>query len=81
MINWRFPQMGDPQNGGFIRENHIKMNDLGVPPCMETPQMMVKLMSQQHLVAQLNLPKEINIQYDGLSRENDSQTSLTKSLI
>ena len=61
--------------------NFIKMNDLGVPPCMETPQMMVKLMSQQHLVAQLNLPKEINIQYDGLSRENDSQTSLTKSLI
>ena len=26
-VIWRFPTMGVPQNGGFIRENLIRMHD------------------------------------------------------
>ena len=31
-----FPKLGVPQNGGFVRENTIKLDDLGVPPFQET---------------------------------------------
>lgn len=29
---WRFPEMGDSQNGLFIMEQPIKMDDLELPP-------------------------------------------------
>ena len=34
---WGFPKIDVPQNGWFIREDPIKMDDLGVPLFSETP--------------------------------------------
>ena len=37
VIIWMFPKIGVPQNGLFIMENPIKMDDLGVALFLETP--------------------------------------------
>ena len=34
---WGFSKIGIPQNGWFVMENPIKMDDLGVPLFLETP--------------------------------------------
>ena len=35
-VIWVFPKIGVPQNGWFTIENHIEMDDLGVPLLLET---------------------------------------------
>ena len=37
MYIWVFPKIMVPQNGWCIRENPIKMDDLGAPLFLETP--------------------------------------------
>ena len=38
---WGFPKIGVPQNGWFIRETLIKMDDLGVPPIFGNTHFMI----------------------------------------
>ena len=53
---WMLPKIGVPQNGWFIMENPIKMDNLGVPLFWETPICHVMFCHVSHS-SHLNLPK------------------------
>ena len=43
---WGFTEMVVPPNGSLVMEYHLKLDDLRVPPCMDTPTSMKRTSDQ-----------------------------------
>ena len=56
--NWVFPKIGVPQNGWFIMENPIKIDDSGVPLFLETPNCWISFLGWRLNEKRNGRPKE-----------------------
>ena len=82
---WMFPKIGVPQNGWFVRETPIEMDDLGVPLFLETPIYHHNLYLSYHYTARLDgkdrpsIQHYVNLFYRASGPEFDTSSTTGKS--
>ena len=60
ITKWVFPKIGVPQNGWFIMENPIKMDDLGIPLFLDTPKCVSNFLRWQKIPKIPDISKQVS---------------------